>query len=180
MAFVIISCSLNPRSRSRVLAHMAAEQIRQRGEKTTFIDLRDHSLPFCDGAPASSPPAVSHLAEAIANADAVLMGLPVYNYGVNAAAKNLIELTGAAWEDRIVGFLCAAGGRSSYMAPMSFANSLMLDYHCLILPRIVHAAGDQMDQTGRILDPEIENRVDALVTSALKYGHATRMNQRER
>ena len=180
MAFVVISCSLNPNSRSRALARMAAEQIRAHGEETVFIDLREHPLPFCDGAGGSNHPAVSDLASAIANADAVLLGLPVYNYGINAAAKNLLELTGAAWEDRIVGFLCAAGGRSSYMAPMSFANSLMLDYHCLILPRIVHAAADQLDETGRIVDPEIENRIDALVNSALKYGHATRMLQRER
>ena len=31
----------------------------------------------------------------------------------NAAAKNLIELTGKAWEDKIVGFACAAGANSS-------------------------------------------------------------------
>ncbi|MFO7775352.1 MAG: NADPH-dependent FMN reductase [Candidatus Hydrogenedentota bacterium] len=180
MAFVVISCSLNPNSRSRSLARMAAEGIRAHSEETVFIDLREHPLPFCDGTPESFTPRVSELAERIANADAVLLGLPVYNYGVNAAAKNLLELTGAAWEDRIVGFLCAAGGRSSYMAPMSFANSLMLDYHCFILPRMVHAAADQLDETGRIVDPEIENRLDALVNSALKYGHATRMIQRER
>ncbi|MFP4191302.1 MAG: NADPH-dependent FMN reductase [Candidatus Hydrogenedentota bacterium] len=179
MAFVVISCSLNPQSRSRALAHLAAEQIRSQGGETVFIDLRDHALPFCDGTPDSFTSPVSELAETIANADAVLLGLPVYNYGVNAAAKNLLELTGAAWEDRIVGFLCAAGGRSSYMAPMSFANSLMLDYHCLILPRMVHAAADQLDETGRVLDPQVENRIDALVKSALRYGHATRMIQRE-
>ncbi|MFP4173556.1 MAG: NADPH-dependent FMN reductase, partial [Candidatus Hydrogenedentota bacterium] len=51
MAFVVISCSLNPQSRSRALAHLAAEQIRSQGGETVFIDLRDHALPFCDGTP---------------------------------------------------------------------------------------------------------------------------------
>ena len=39
----------------------------------------------------------------------IVLATPVYNYHVSAATKNLIELTGSAWEDKLVGFLCAAG-----------------------------------------------------------------------
>ena len=41
-------------------------------------------------------------------ADAILLAVPIYNYDVNAAAKNLVEHTGSAWENKIVGFLAAA------------------------------------------------------------------------
>ncbi len=54
----------------------------------------------------------------------------------------MIELAGSAWEDKIVGFLCAAGGMSSYMSVMAYANSLMLDFRCVIIPRFVYATGD--------------------------------------
>jgi len=57
-------------------------------------------------------------------------------------AKNLLELTGGSWENKTVGFLCAAGGSSSYMSIMGLANSLMLDFRCLIIPRFVYAKGD--------------------------------------
>ena len=40
----------------------------------------------------------------------IIVATPIYNYDANAAAKNLVELTGSAWEDKTVGFLCAAGG----------------------------------------------------------------------
>jgi FMN reductase len=36
--------------------------------------------------------------------------------------------------NKVVGFLCAAGGKSSYMSVMRLANSLMLDFRCLIIP----------------------------------------------
>jgi len=49
--------------------------------------------------------------------------------------KNMIELTGSAWEDKIVGFLCAAGGHASYMSVMAYAiYSLMLDFVRIIPP----------------------------------------------
>ena len=54
----------------------------------------------------------------------------------------MIELTGKKWENKVVGFACAAGGRSSYMSVMGIANSLMLDFRCLIVPRFVFATGD--------------------------------------
>ena len=50
-------------------------------------------------------------AELVAAARCVLLAAPVYNYDVNAAAKNLVELTGRAWEGKVVGLLLSAGGR---------------------------------------------------------------------
>lgn len=91
---------------------------------------------ICDGNEASDHDAVKDIAQRIQRATTVLLSSPVYNYDVSAAMKNLIELTGAAWEDKIVGFLCAAGGKGSYMSPMGLANSLMLDFHCLVIPTI--------------------------------------------
>ncbi|MDP6500219.1 MAG: hypothetical protein QF847_03295 [Candidatus Marinimicrobia bacterium] len=61
----------------------------------------------------------------------------MYNYDVNAAAKNLLELTGSGWNEKTVGFICNAGGDKSYMSVMSFANSLMLDHRCKIIPCFV-------------------------------------------
>ena len=58
---------------------------------------------------------VQELVWDIQTASAVILAVPIYNFYANAAAKNLIELTGGAWNEKVVGFICAAGGRSSYM-----------------------------------------------------------------
>src|SRR5204863_3376940 len=104
---------------------------------------------------------VDSLTKQIKSADAILLAAPVYNYDVNAAAKNLVELTGSAWEGKTVGFLCAAGGHGSYMSVMSLANSLMLDFRCLIVPRFVYAVGS--DFTGEaVSSPKIKERLSQL------------------
>ena len=52
-----------------------------------------------------------------------ILALPIYNYDGNAAAKNLIELTGkGVWLNKTVGFLCSAGG-SSFMSIMGLATA---------------------------------------------------------
>ena len=68
-------------------------------------------MPPCDGATAYGDSNVQQLSGLIENADAVLIASPVYNYDVNSAAKNAVELTGRAWTGKVVGDV-AAGGRS--------------------------------------------------------------------
>jgi NAD(P)H-dependent FMN reductase len=164
--FLVVSSSLNPASRSRILAKTACEKLQ--GKATVdFMDLVDHDLPMCDGNAVYGMEVVKKVAARVAKAQAIILATPVYNFAANASAKNLIELTGGAWEDKTVGFLCAAGGKSSYMSIMGLANSLMLDFRCLIVPRFVYTDGMAFAD-GELVDPEIEKRVTELVDDMLK------------
>ncbi len=126
---------------------------------------------MCDGGPSYQHENVAPLAAAISGADPILLAVPVYNYDANAATKNLIELTGRAWTGKVVGFLCAAGGQGSYMSVMSLANSLMLDFRCLIVPRFVYATGDHFNQDGS-LNETIARRADELCETAAGLAEA--------
>ena len=171
MDVLVISCSLNPGSRSAALAQHALESLRQLDISSHLLDLRERDIPLCDGATAYEHPAVPELRRQIADADAVLLAVPIYNYDINAAAKNLIELTGSAWEDKVVGFLCAAGGRGSYMSIMSLANSLMLDFRCLIVPRFVYAVDADFDPDGQPT-ALIHRRIETLCAESTRLAAA--------
>lgn len=159
MKYLIISCSLHPRSLSRVLARRLEECLPK--EETVFHDLADAELPLCDGSSAYSHPAVKDLAAKVTAARGIIVASPIYNYDVSAAAKNVIELTGRAWTGKVVGLLCAAGGRGSYMAGMPFLNSLMLDFHTFILPRFIFAPGLVFGDEPMI-DDELNRRIGEL------------------
>jgi NAD(P)H-dependent FMN reductase len=163
MSLLILSCSLNPRSRSAILAKAAQASLKARDASAEIFDLRDHELPFCDGATVYGNPAVVDLAAKVEGASGILVAAPVYNYDLNAAAKNVVELTGQAWASKTVGFLLAAGGQGSYMSAMPFANSLMLDFRCRILPRFVYATGDAF-AGDQLTDEELTNRIDELAS----------------
>jgi FMN reductase len=158
--YLIISTSLRAGSLSRLLGQYLAAQLD--GE---YVDLRDYPLPLCDGESAYDAENVTKMSEMITAARVIFLAVPIYNYDGNAAAKNLIELTGSAWEDKIVGFVCAAGGMSSYMSIMGLANDLMLDFRCVILPRFVYATGGDFSD-GEITSEKIQQRVKELAEAA--------------
>ncbi len=122
-----------------MLAELAAAELVARGHVAPLYDLRQYDLPFSGSAASRGHAQVTELQRAFENADGFLLATPIYCYGSNSAAKNLLELTGHAWEHKPVGFLCSAGGSRSYMSIMSLAEGLMLDFRCVIVPRFVYA-----------------------------------------
>ena len=159
---LVLSCSLNPNSRSRILAKRANEQLLAAGQKTRFVNLADYQLPLCNASDCYTSDYVIQLQTWIQEAHGILIATPVYNYDASAATKNLIELTGKAWSEKVVGFLCAAGGKGSYMSLMGLANSLMLDFHCLIIPRFVYVTKEAF-RDGVLEDGEIKERLDEVL-----------------
>ena len=160
--YLVISSSLRPGSHSQLLGRALAREFGEAGE---HVDLREYRLPMCDGDAAYSDPNVDLLGGKITAARVILVAVPVYNYNANAAVKNLVELTGSSWEEKIVGFACAAGGQSSYMSIMALANSLMLDFRCVILPRFIYATGGDFAD-GKITSSEIKRRIKQLAGDA--------------
>ncbi|MFQ3582478.1 MAG: NADPH-dependent FMN reductase [Chloracidobacterium sp.] len=171
MEYLVLATSLRSGSHSRIMAQRLVQSYAQRGARAALVDLRDYPLPLCDGESAGEHPQVASLEALIAKARVVTLAVPIYNYDVNAAAKNLIELTGQAWEDKIVAFLCAAGGQSSYMSVLGLANSLMLDFRAVIVPRFVYATyADFAD--GKLTSPKVETRIEQLAEASMKLRYA--------
>lgn len=168
---VVFSTSLNPDSRSRILARAASEALDGFGELNKLIDLAELSLPFCDARDCYSDPGVLQCSASIRDASAVLIATPIYNFDASASAKNLVELTGTAWEGKIVGFMAAAGGAGSYMSTMGLVNSMMLDFHTFIIPRFVYATEDAFEEN-QLRDDTIRNRIHGLVEETLRVARA--------
>jgi FMN reductase len=171
MNLLIISASLNSDSNSRILAREAERVLVAEGHAVTFLDLRDLPLPLCDGDKAYDHANVIRADKFIAEADGIIVATPIYNYDANAAVKNFIELTGDAWENKVVGFLCASGGPGSYMGIMALANSLMLDFRCVVVPRFVYAMGNAFADD-KITDAQIVGRIAECAHATAKLAAA--------
>lgn len=171
--FLVLSTSLHPNSRSRILARACCTRLQAFGRRPLLFDLAQSPLPPCDGSAAYGDSTAQQLAQWIEQADAVMLASPIYNYDVNAAAKNAVELTGQAWTGKVVAMMLAAGGPGSYMSAMGLANSLMLDFRCLIVPRFIYATGESFDEDA-LADEEIHQRVDQLVRDTIGLADAVK------
>ena len=162
---LIVATSLSLNSRSRILAHLAAEKLTLAGTPHTLLDLSVTPLPFAGSQAGWGDPGVATAKALTKSATHLLFATPVYNYDVNAVAKNYIEHMGKdALENKTVGFLLSAGGAGSYMAVMPFANSLMLDFRCWIVPRFLYVSKDL--EEGKLPAP-LEERLDGLLADLL-------------
>ena len=139
-----------------------------------IIDFQKITFPFCDGDKCYDNPIVEVLKSDIKSSSSILIASPIYNYDLNAVAKNLIELTGQAWADKLVGFISSAGGEGSYMSPMSYANSLMLDFRCIIIPRFVYA--DKTCFNNGKMNDDIKDRIEELVDVSISLSKALKNN----
>ena len=167
MSYLIISTSLRPGSRSRIMAKSLENSI----DNVEFFDLQDNPLPMCDGDECYDLPEVLEFREKVKNADGIIMATPVYNFNVSSGAKNIVELGGSMLYDKIFGFMCAAGGRNGYMSVMSLANSLMLDFRCYIIPKFVYATKHDFEN-GKIINSDIKERIKELGTELIRVSKA--------
>ncbi|GAA0522084.1 NADPH-dependent FMN reductase [Deinococcus depolymerans] len=158
MKFTVLSTSLDPESRSAWLCALAAAQLRAQGHEVTFLDLRTDPLPPFDnvqgpGGCYAHPNAARYHA-AVAGADGVFLGVPVYNWGLGSGARALVELTGSsdaarglhgAWFDKPVTFLVSGGLDHGYLSHGAFAFGLMVDFRCVVNPHFVYATSAHWD-----------------------------------
>ena len=137
-----------------------------------MVDLRQMGLPLCDGDDEShDPPNVVALKDKIEEADAIAIAVPIYNYDVGGAARNLVAVTGKVWTEKVLGFVGAAGGERSYMSLMSLANSLMFDFRSIVVPRYVYASSSLFEGTS-IASSGVCRRLNDLAADLDRFARA--------
>ena len=167
MSYLVISTSLREGSRSKIMAKALIDTIND----VEFFDLKENPLPMCDGDKCYDLPEVIDFRKKVKNAKGIIMAIPIYNFNVSSGAKNIIELGGKMLYDKVFGFICAAGGKSSYMSVMSFANSLMIDYRCFIIPKFVYALKSDFDES-EITSSDIKERINELGKDLVRISEA--------
>lgn len=165
----VISCSLDPASSSRRLAEQSAALLRANGHRSEVIDLAAASLPAFDNDTVFDSDAFGALHSVIRESDGVVLAFPIYNWAPSSTVKSLIEATGAtgdgrraAWFDKVVTFVCAAGLPHSYMATGALAQSLMLDFKCVVNPYAAYFS--ERDWDADALAPDRAARLEKTMT----------------
>lgn len=179
---VVISCALGDKSHSAILAEQAVKDLKAQGQDVDFIDLRKYKLPMVDGhdGKAYDDPQVKEIHDRIAKADAILIASPIYLNSVAASTKNMLELTahrhkdvlsGKAWDNKVVGFMGASGGKAGFYAFFPFINSLMINSKIIFVPAFVMATGEDFDKDNH-LSKASEERVEGLTKDLLRMAVA--------
>lgn len=159
----IVSCSSNSHAKSRLLAVSCQQELALLGHNSVLVDF--HAL---GEFPTWTDDTFEKVKNIIRDSSYIVFSTPVYVYDVAHPVKALIEnLQKKELENKIVGFLCAAGSKRSFMAPMNFSNALMLNYRCWIVPRFVYACSE--DFVDGVATDEINRRITLFSKELVKF-----------
>jgi len=183
---LVISCSLNPESNGALIANYVFNLLKSQGQKINLLDLRNYKLPIANGHDQSAyqDAQVKEIHDKILEADGIILIAPIYNFGVGATGKNLIELTGhpykdvlsgKAWKHKPLGFIGVSGSPASLMAPLSFLNSMMLDFKTHIIPSFVMLSRDDFKDKNEF-SADIKTKVEKLTQDVIRFAKVLSKN----
>ncbi|EDY19967.1 NADPH-dependent FMN reductase [Chthoniobacter flavus Ellin428] len=162
---LVVSTALRAQSKTLTLARAMTAYLEASGVKSDLFDLASEPLPPCDGASCYADASVKAATERVKQAAGIVFCSPVYNYQLNSAAKNFLELTNDGWPDKIVGIVANAGGDRSFLSVLTLVNSLWVDHRCLVAPRFVYATGTAFAENGTLHETgEVRDRLQSLAT----------------
>lgn len=167
---VAICGSLRDESYTRLALEHVLDAAGNAGAETRCIDLRHWDLPLFDPDERDRGDA-DELREAVRDADAVIVGTPVYHGMVSSALKNAFDYLGKAeFEGTTVGLLATAGG-GSYAPTLEHLRTGIRTVHGWTLPHEVgiRGASDAFDDEGAFVDPDLETRVRKLGLMAVAH-----------
>ncbi|PSP95137.1 NADPH-dependent FMN reductase [Halobacteriales archaeon QS_4_62_28] len=159
---VAISGSLRETSTTCLALEHALDGAEEAGAATELIDLREWDLPLFDPDDRDRGDAAA-LRQVVGDADAVLLGTPVYHGMVSSTLKNAFDYLGRdEFENTTVGLLATAGG-GSYAPTLEHLRTGIRTVHGWALPHEVGIPGayDAFDD-GEFVDPDLEARVRKL------------------
>jgi azobenzene reductase len=133
---VAVCGSLRDESYTRPALMYALDGAEAVGATTDLLDLADYDLPLYDPdleSPGDSP----EVTRIVREADALILGSPVYHNSYSAAFRNFHDYCSFdEFEDTAVGLLCVAGG-GSYASTLEHLRSTVRGVHGHVVPHQV-------------------------------------------
>lgn len=161
--------SLRDDSVTRIALRTALDAAADRGADTDLLDLREFDLPAYDP-DADEPGDAAELTRRVREADAVLLGTPMYHGSYASPLKTALDYCGFdEFEDRTVGVLAVAGG-SFPITALEHLRSVLRALDAWVLPyqaAVPNASSRVSD--GELADPELAERVATLGDRVVQY-----------
>jgi NAD(P)H-dependent FMN reductase len=166
-----IAGSLREESYTRLALEHALAGAEAVGGETRLLDLREYDLPALNPDREAQGDS-ERLCRAVREADAVLLGTPMYHGSYSGVLKNALDYCGFdEFEDTTVGLLAVSGG-SFPVTALEHLRSVCRSLNAWVLP---HQAAIprpyKVFDGGEFRDESLEERVQVLGQRAVEYAN---------
>jgi len=168
---VALSGSLREQSKTRLALQRALEAAGRAGASTELVDLRAYELPVFDADRDREQAGDAEIvAERLGEADAILLGSPMYHGSYSSPLKTALDYCGfAEFEDKTVGLVAVAGGAFPVTA-LEHLRSICRALNAWVIPhQVAIANAHSAFEDGSFVEPTLEDRVVTLGRQAVQY-----------
>ncbi|ELZ35006.1 flavoprotein [Halogeometricum pallidum JCM 14848] len=166
---VAVCGSLRERSYTRLALERSLDGVREAGGTGEVLDLREYDLPVLD-ADEDAQGDSEAVVERVGDADALVLGTPVYHGSYSGVLKNALDHCGFdEFDGKTVGLLAVAGGGFPVTA-LEHLRSVCRALNAWVLPHQValpHVSSQFCD--GALTNEGLERRVHVLGQRVVEY-----------
>ena len=167
MNILVICGSLRKKSYTRTLTNIVFDYCREKfaGHQVDYLDLGSQAVEQFRGFDEDYSQETKTAIALVINADAFLIGTPVYNGLLSSGIKNLFEhINYKALDSKVAGFIIQSSGPISSLQVQGQLTALMTYFRVFSNPRAVFTYRDQhFDKEGNLTDKPVEERLRKLV-----------------
>jgi len=159
---VVVSSSLNQKSRSRIMARYAVESLATQGVHAELLDLAQIEIGLY---PASShQPALQEATAQFNAAHGWVLAAPIYNFGASGALLNFLHYAldsdFGRWKPFVL--MSSMGGQRSALALDHVARTLVYEVNGVQVGSTISNIGDTgVNRTTGEMTLELQQRIDA-------------------
>ena len=165
---VSIAGSLRAGSYSHQALAIATRTAQDLGAEVTTLDLRQLTLPFCNGSDHYADyPDVVRLREAVKAADGLILATPEYHGSVSGVLKNALDLMRFdELSGKVMGAISVLGGQANNNA-LNDLRTIARWVHAWVIPEqvAIGQAWKAFDDNGQLVDDKLAERLDKFVHS---------------
>ncbi|QGH33010.1 NAD(P)H-dependent oxidoreductase [Gracilibacillus salitolerans] len=170
MKIAAIAGSLTPLSKTLLTVKEAVGHIRRHHDhvEVNLINLKEYQLDFCDGRDPSEYEGDSKkIIKEIVEADALIVGTPIYRGSIPGALKNVFDLIpNTALKGKVLAFIATGGSYHHFLAIEHQLKPLAGYFKAYTLPGNVYAHNDHF-QNKQLTDEGIKQRLHELSDSVV-------------
>ena len=160
--------SLRTDSYSALALEQAIARVKALNAEVEILDLRNMTLPFCDGGTEYPDyPDVEVLRDTVKAADGLILATPEYHGSVSGVLKNALDLMSFEHlSGKVVGGISVLGGQPNSNA-LNSLRIIVRWVHGWVIPEQISVgqAWQAFDSEGKIKDEKLSQRFDAFAQS---------------
>ncbi|WP_075981726.1 NADPH-dependent FMN reductase [Bacillus massilinigeriensis] len=129
-----------------------------------LIDLRDYQVEFVDGRPfAAYNNDTQTVVNKILEADAFVIGTPIYQSSITGVLKNLFDhLPTTVFESKIVGLVSTAGSNRHFLVAETQLKPIISFFKAIIASKNVFVTNADFNKENVIIEEDIKTRLAEL------------------